>query len=108
MIDGSNFKSPGTELNRLMDNLGFPDKVGDLYGAALDAAVGNNSGVARNLLDAYSPLSTGQLDRLTISMSTAAFMPGPRIYFPANPALAQGYAALIPQSGFAGSVRKNI
>ncbi|MCI0411982.1 hypothetical protein L0222_04170 [bacterium] len=92
MIDGSNFKSAGTELNRMMDNLGFPDRVGDLYGAALDAAVGNNSGVARNLLDAYSPLSTAQFDQLTKSMSAAAFMPRPGTYFPSNPALAPGYA----------------
>jgi hypothetical protein len=92
MIDGSNFKSPGTELNRMMDSLGFADQIGDLYGAALDAAVGNNSGVARNLLDAYSPLSTAQLDRLTIRMSAAAFMPRPASSYPANPGLVQGYA----------------
>jgi hypothetical protein len=92
MIDGSNFKSAGTELNRMMDSLGFADQIGDLYGAALDAAVGNNDGVARNLLDAYSPLSTAQLDQITIRMSAAAFMPGPAFSFPANPGLVQGYA----------------
>ncbi len=92
MIDGSNFKSAGTELNRMMDNLGFPDRAGDLYGAALDAAVGDNIGVARNLLDAYSPLSTAHLDRITISMSAAASMPGPATYYSANVVLATGYA----------------
>jgi hypothetical protein len=92
MIDGSNFKSPGTELNRMMDSLGFADQIGDLYGAALDAAVGNNRGVARNLLDAYSPLSTAQLDKITIRMSAAAFMPRPAVSFSANPGLLQGYA----------------
>jgi hypothetical protein len=92
MIDGSNFKSAGTELNRMMDSLGFADQIGDLYGAALDAAVGNNSGVARNLLDAYSPLSTAQLDQITIRMSAAAFMPGPAVSFPLNASLVQGYA----------------
>ena len=77
-------KSAGTELNRMMDSLGFPDQVGDLYGAALDAAVGESAGVARNLLDAYSPLSTEQLDSVTRTMSPAASIAGPRTYFPAN------------------------
>src|SRR6185295_8910580 len=63
-IYGPGGNSPGTNLNRLMDATGFPDKLGDMYGAALDAAVGNNLGVARNLFDAFSPLSTRQLDRM--------------------------------------------
>ncbi len=90
MIYANNFNSPGTELNRMMDGLGFPDKVGDLYGAALDAAVGNNAGTARNLFDAYSPFTTSRLNTLTRSMAPSAFMPRP------NPATAltqglQGY-----------------
>ena len=92
MIDGSNFKSAGTELNRMMDSLGFPDRVGDLYGAALDAAVGDNTGVARNLLDAYSPLATAQLDQVTTRMSAAATMARPAAYCPASVHSAQGYA----------------
>lgn len=63
-IYGPGGNSPGTNLNRLMDSVGFPDKLGDMYGAALDAAIGNNRGVARNLFDAFSPLSTKQLDRM--------------------------------------------
>lgn len=56
--------SPGTQLNRLMDNLGFPDKLGDMYGMALDKAIGNDLGVARNMFDLFSPLKTSQLDRM--------------------------------------------
>jgi hypothetical protein len=56
--------SPGTQLNRLMDNLGFPDKLGDLYGMSLDKAIGNDLGVARNMFDLFSPLKTSQLDRM--------------------------------------------
>ena len=56
--------SPGTQLNRLMDGLGFPDKLGDLYGMSLDKAVGNDLGVARNMFDLFSPLKTSQLDRM--------------------------------------------
>ncbi len=63
-VYGPGGNSPGTNLNRLMDATGFPDKLGDMYGAALDAAIGNNLGVARNLFDAFSPLSTKQLDRM--------------------------------------------
>src|SRR3990172_9149407 len=64
MVLGPGGISPGTNLNRLMDTLGFPDKMSDMYGAALDSAVGNNLGVACNLFDAFSPLSTTQLDRI--------------------------------------------
>lgn len=63
-VYGPGGNSPGTNLNRLMDATGFPDKLGDMYGAALDAAIGNNLGVARNLFDAFSPLSTRSLDRM--------------------------------------------
>ncbi|HSE40965.1 MAG TPA: hypothetical protein VLH08_09395, partial [Acidobacteriota bacterium] len=70
-IYGPGGNTPGTNLNRLMDSMGFPDTMGDIYGASLDAAVGNNLGVARNLFDAFSPLSTRQLDR----MMTGGFNP---------------------------------
>ncbi len=63
-ITGPGGNTPGTNLNRLMDTLGFADQLGDIYGASLDAAIGNNLGVARNLFDAFSPLSTKQLDRM--------------------------------------------
>jgi hypothetical protein len=56
--------SAGTALNRFMDSMGFPDKLGDMYGMQLDMAVGNNMGVARNMLDLFSPLSTSQLDKM--------------------------------------------
>ncbi len=56
--------SPGTQLNRFMDGMGFPDKLGDMYGMSLDKAIGNDLGVARNMLDLFSPLSTSQLDKM--------------------------------------------
>jgi hypothetical protein len=56
--------SPGTQLNRYMEGMGFPDKLSDLYGAALDKAIGNDMGVARNMFDFFSPLSTSQLDKM--------------------------------------------
>jgi hypothetical protein len=87
------FKSAGTELNRMMDRLGFPDEVGDVYGAALDSAIGDEAGAARNLLDAYSPFTTGQLDSLTRAMSPAATMQRPAMsYAFRNPM--QGYGRI--------------
>lgn len=93
MIGGNEFKSAGTELNRMMDRRGFPDKVGDIYGAALDSAIGDQAGVARNLLDAYSPFTTSQLDSLTRAMSPAATMRRPESsYAFRNPM--QGYTRI--------------
>ncbi len=75
--------SPGTQLNRMMDKMGFPDVMGDLYGAALDKAVGNQMGVARNLFDAFSPLSTNQLDKMTgLGFAPPGFAPRPNQDFP--------------------------
>ena len=54
--------SAGTRLNRMLDNLGFPDKYGDLMGAALDARMGNVRGMRRNLFDAFNNVKTGELD----------------------------------------------
>lgn len=58
------FNSPGTNLNRMMDRMGLPDAYGDRMGAMLDAKMGNQMGVARNLFDMYSGVPTAQLDRL--------------------------------------------
>ncbi len=70
--------SAGTNLNRLMDSMGFADQLGDIMGAALDARVGDNVGVARNLFDAFSPISTGTLDNLMAGgFGPAAFLPRP-------------------------------
>ena len=41
-VYGPGGDSPGTNLNRLMDSLGFAEQLGDVYGASLDAAIGNN------------------------------------------------------------------
>ena len=109
MINDSNFKSPGTELNRMMDRLGFADQIGDLYGAALDGAIGNNAGVARNLLDAYSPLSTGQLDALARSMSGAAFVSAPGMHFPSPALNVPGYTGIVPSLfPTPGQVQQNV
>ena len=48
----------------MLDSLGFKDRTGDLAGVALDAAVGNDPGMIRNLVDAFAPISTSQLDRM--------------------------------------------
>ena len=82
----------------MLDSLGFADQIGDTYGAALDAALGDSTGVARNLFDAYSPLSTAQLDTLTKTMAPSASMAGPSTYFAANRPTVQGYAGLTPSA----------
>jgi hypothetical protein len=83
-LDPAKF-SPGTNLNRMMDQMGFPDVMGDLYGAALDKACGNQLGVARNLFDAFSPLSTSQLDKFTsLGFSPPGFCPRPNEDFGRN------------------------
>ena len=64
--------SPGSNLNRLMDSLGIQDRTGDIAGAALDVAVGNNPGLARNLVDALAPISTSELDKAAQSGFTPA------------------------------------
>jgi hypothetical protein len=58
----SEIKTPGMELNRLLDAMGFPDHIGDLYGAALDQAIHNDLGVARNFLDAFAGFNANQCD----------------------------------------------
>lgn len=65
--------SAGTQLNRMLDRLGLPDKVGDLMGAALDARIGDVAGMRRNLTDAFSNRSTASLDRRA---SLARLLPG--------------------------------
>jgi hypothetical protein len=75
--------SPGTNLNRLMDSMGFPEQLGDLMGAALDARVGNNAGVARNLFDAFASISTSTLDSLkSVSFGPPAFLARPHVNYP--------------------------
>lgn len=55
--------SPGTQLNRLLDSLGLPDQLGDILGTQIDMQIGNVKGAMRNLVDAYSGLTTAQMDR---------------------------------------------
>ena len=71
--------SAGAHLNRLMDRLGFDERLGDLMGMQLDKAIGDNLGVARNMLDLFSPLSTSQLDRMMGGgFAPPGFVPRPR------------------------------
>ena len=69
MIGGAN--SMGTNLNRMLDRLGYPDLVGDLQGAHLDAMTGNFAGAVRNYQDAFSGLPTNQFQQIM------GRMPGP-------------------------------
>ena len=52
MVNGIN--SLGTRLNKALDNLGYPDAVGDIAGAQLDLATFNISGAAQNWKDLFS------------------------------------------------------
>jgi hypothetical protein len=60
MVVGMN--TAGTRLNQMLDRLGYPDMVGDLAGARMDLMTGNMGGFMRNMSDAYSGLSTNQLN----------------------------------------------
>lgn len=60
----SNQGSISTNLNRLMDSMGFPKELGNILGAALEARIENNIVVARNLFDAFSSISVASLDTL--------------------------------------------
>jgi hypothetical protein len=56
--------SIGNNFNRLMNSIGFPNELGTIMGAALQSRVENNESVAKNLLDAFSSISTPSLDTL--------------------------------------------
>ena len=58
MVNGIN--SLGTRLNKALDNLGYPDAVGDIAGAQLDLATFNISGAAQNWKDLFSGQPTQQ------------------------------------------------
>jgi hypothetical protein len=81
----SQIKTPGMELNRLLDAMGFPDHIGDLYGTALDQAIRNDLGVARNFLDAFAGFKTNQLDSMLRrnGFTEAGHCPRPRDVFQA-------------------------
>src|SRR5262245_49039634 len=70
--------SIGNNFNRLMNSIGFPNELGTIMGAALEARVENNVGVARNLLDAFSSISTPSLNTLI----AGAFGPASQILRP--------------------------
>ncbi len=56
--------SAGTQINRMLDALGYPDKFGDAIGALVDLRTGNLPGALRNLVDLNSGLSTRGMDRI--------------------------------------------
>jgi hypothetical protein len=76
-------KSPGTELKLLMGAMGFPEQTGNLAGAALDQAIRNDLGIARNFMDAFSGLTTNDLDRALGGgrFSEAGHFPRPKDVF---------------------------
>jgi hypothetical protein len=77
--------SPGTQFSRMLESTGFPETLSNLYGAALDKACGNQLGVARNLFDAFSGLTTSQLDKFTsMGFSPPGFCPRPHEDFGRN------------------------
>ncbi|MCA9758183.1 MAG: hypothetical protein KDA27_20480 [Candidatus Eisenbacteria bacterium] len=56
--------SVGTNLNRVLDSLGYQDKFGDALGSIADLGTGNIAGAFRNLVDLKSGLTTGQMDSI--------------------------------------------
>jgi hypothetical protein len=74
----SNEGSIGNNFNRLLNSIGFPNELGTIMGAALEARVENNVNVARNLFDAFSSISTPSLDTLM----AGAFAPAALILRP--------------------------
>jgi hypothetical protein len=70
--------SIGNHFHRLMNSIGFPNELGTIMGAALEARVENNAGVARNLFDAFSSITTPSLDTLI----AGAFGPASQILRP--------------------------
>lgn len=58
MVVGIN--SLGTRLNKAMDNLGYPDAIGDIAGAQLDLATLNISGAVQNWKDLFSGMPTAE------------------------------------------------
>ena len=76
MVIGSN--SLGTNLNRMLDSLGYPDMVGDLQGAKVDLMTGNLAGYFRNMRDAFSGLPTQGFDAMIGKLPKPFSMQSPR------------------------------
>jgi len=76
MVIGAN--SLGTNLNRMLDSLGYPDMVGDLQGANVDLMTGNLAGYMRNMQDAFSGLPTQGFDALIGKLPKPFSMRSPR------------------------------
>jgi hypothetical protein len=76
MVIGAN--SMGTNLNRMLDSLGYPDMVGDLRGAQVDMMTGNLAGALRNMRDAFSGLPTQGFEAMLGQMPEPFSMQSPR------------------------------
>lgn len=76
MVIGSN--SLGTNLNRMLDSLGYPDMVGDLQGANVDLMTGNLAGYFRNMQDAFSGLPSQGFDQMLGNLPKPFSMQSPR------------------------------
>jgi hypothetical protein len=72
--------SIGNNFNRLMNSIGFPNELGNIMGAALEARIENNVSVARNLFDAFSSITPSSID----SLMAGTFGPSAMILRPHN------------------------
>jgi hypothetical protein len=80
-IDRALNGSVGMKVNRMLDALGLPDKLGDLIGARIDLARGDVRGAMRNLADATSGLATSQMDLLYgKGLPPRGFVPRPHAF----------------------------
>lgn len=72
--------SAGNELQRLMTQLGYSGKTGDLIGTALDRTLATDPALARNLRDVFADLSPSRMDRAIPRgrMSDPGFTQSPR------------------------------
>jgi len=76
MVIGAN--SIGTNLNRMLDSLGYPDMVGDLQGAHVDLMTGNLAGYMKNMQDAFSGLPTQGFEQMLGQLPKPFSMSSPR------------------------------
>jgi hypothetical protein len=89
MLNGS----VGMQVNRMLDRLGLPDKLGDVIGARIDLQRGDLQGAMRNLADATSNMTTAQRDSIFgQGLPPAGFVPRPMDFMAAHSSFATGGA----------------
>jgi hypothetical protein len=87
--------SVGMQVNRMLDALGLPDKVGDMIGAQIDLLGGNPLGYLPNLRDGYNEAAMGRgtsgFERSMMSGGMPSAMPfSPTMMMPMMGPLAGG------------------